>query len=135
MFESFTNVQQVSLANLAKYAKSFNISLCANTLQPNHYIYCNDVFQKLRGYFENGTVDKFEGCPTGILELAIRDEVENYLSCTEDERIVKLNEDELRELILDISYKMVYKEDSLWESFHDYINWELNHYLHDKDLD
>lgn len=89
----------------------------------------------LRGYFENGTLDKFEGCPTGMLELAVRDEVENYLSCTEDERLVKLNEDEWRELILDISYKMVYKEDSLWESFYDYINWELNHYLHDKDLD
>lgn len=56
MFESFTNVQQASLANLAKYAKSFNISLCANTLQPNHYIYCNDVFQKLRGYFENNFI-------------------------------------------------------------------------------
>lgn len=95
----------------------------------------HDLEELLRGYFENGTLDKFEGCPTGILELAVRNEVENYLSCTEDERIVKLNEDELRELILDISYKMVYKEDSLWESFHDYINWELNHYLHDKDLD
>lgn len=89
----------------------------------------------LRGYFENGTLDKFEGCPTGMLELAVRNEVENYLSCTEDERLVKLNEDEWRELILDISYKMVYKEDSLWENFNDYINWELNHYLHDKDLD
>ena len=95
----------------------------------------HDLEELLRGYFENGTLDKFEGCPTGMLELAVRDEVENYLSCTEDERLVKLNEDELRELILDISYKMVYKEDSLWESFHDYINWELNHYLHDKDLD
>ena len=95
----------------------------------------HDLKELLRGYFENGTLDKFEGCPTGMLELAVRAEVENYLSCTEDERIVKLNEDELRELILDISYKMVYKEDSLWESFHDYINWELNHYLHDKDLD
>ena len=95
----------------------------------------HDLKELLRGYFENGTLDKFEGCPTGMLELAVRYEVENYLSCTEDERIVKLNEDELRELILDISYKMVYKEDSLWESSHDYINWELNHYLHDKDLD
>lgn len=95
----------------------------------------HDLKELLRGYFENGTLDKFEGCPTGMLELAVRDEVENYLSCTEDERLVKLNEDEWRELILDISYKMVYKEDSLWESFHDYINWELNHYLHDKDLD
>ena len=95
----------------------------------------HDLEELLRGYFENGTLDKFEGCATGMLELAVRAEVENYLSCTEDERIVKLNEDELRELILDISYKMVYKEDSLWESFHDYINWELNHYLHDKDLD
>lgn len=95
----------------------------------------HDLKELLRGYFENGTLDKFEGCPTGILELAVRDEVESYLSCTEDERLVKLNEDEWRELILDISYKMVYKEDSLWESFHDYINWELNHYLHDKDLD
>ena len=95
----------------------------------------HDLKELLRGYFENGTLDKFEGCPTGILELAVRDEIESYLSCTEDERLVKLNEDEWRELILDISYKMVYKEDSLWESFHDYINWELNHYLHDKDLD
>ena len=95
----------------------------------------HDLKELLRGYFENGTLDKFEGCPTGMLELAVRAEVENYLSCTEDERLVKLNEDELRELILDISYKMVYKEDSLWENFHDYINWELNHYLHDKDLD
>ena len=95
----------------------------------------HDLEELLRGYFENGTLDKFEGCPTGILELAVRDEVESYLSCTEDERLVKLNEDEWRELILDISYQMVYKEDSLWESFHDYINWELNHYLHDKDLD
>lgn len=95
----------------------------------------HDLKELLRGYFENGTLDKFEGCPTGILELAVRDEVESYLSCTEDERLVKLNEDEWRELILDISYEMVYKEDSLWESFHDYINWELNHYLHDKDLD
>lgn len=95
----------------------------------------HDLKELLRGYFENGTLDKFEGCPTGILELAVRDEVESYLSCTEDERIVKLNEDEWRELILDISYQMVYKEDSLWESFHDYISWELNHYLHDKDLD
>lgn len=95
----------------------------------------HDLKELLRGYFENGTLDKFEGCPTGILELAVREEVESYLSCTEDERLVKLNEDEWRELILDISYQMVYKEDSLWESFHEYINWELNHYLHDKDLD
>ena len=95
----------------------------------------HDLKELLRGYFENGTLDKFEGCPTGILELAVREEVESYLSCTEDKRLVKLNEDEWRELILDISYEMVYKEDSLWESFHDYINWELNHYLHDKDLD
>ena len=95
----------------------------------------HDLKELLRGYFENGTLDKFDGCPTGILELAVREEVESYLSCTEDERIVKLNEDEWRELILDISYQMVYKEDSLWESFHDYVNWELNHYLHDKDLD
>lgn len=95
----------------------------------------HDLKELLRGYFENGTLDKFEGCPTGILELAVREEVESHLSCTEDERLVKLNEDEWRELILDISYQMVYKEDSLWESFHDYVNWELNHYLHDKDLD
>ena len=95
----------------------------------------HDLKELLRGYFENGTLDKFEGCPTSMLELAVRYEVENYLRCTEDERLVKLNEDEWRELILDISYKMVYKEDSLWENFHDYINWELNHYLHDKDLD
>lgn len=95
----------------------------------------HDLKELLRGYFENGTLDKFEGCPTGILELAVREEVESHLSCTEDERLVKLNEDEWRELILDISYQIVYKEDSLWESFHDYVNWELNHYLHDKDLD
>lgn len=95
----------------------------------------HDLKELLRGYFENGTLDKFEGYPTGILELAVREEVESHLSCTEDERLVKLNEDEWRELILDISYQMVYKEDSLWESFHDYIDWELNHYLHDKDLD
>lgn len=95
----------------------------------------HDLKELLRDYFENGTLDKFEGCPSNILELGIRNEVESYLSCTEDERIIKLKEDEWRKLILDISYQIVYKEDSLWESFHDYIGWELNHYLHDKEVD
>ncbi len=53
MFESFTNVQLNSLTNLAKNAKSFCVSMCANTLQPNHYIYDNSLFYRLKDYFDN----------------------------------------------------------------------------------
>ena len=52
-FDSFTNVQLNSLANLAKHSKSFTISLCANTLQNNSHIYDNTVFAKLKSYFDD----------------------------------------------------------------------------------
>ena len=52
-FDSFTNVQYNSLANLANYSKSFTISLCANTLQNNAYIYDNVTFSKLKSYFDD----------------------------------------------------------------------------------
>ena len=55
MFESFTNVQEYSLANLAKNAKSFTISLCANTKQKNAHIFDNTVFAKLKSVFEDAT--------------------------------------------------------------------------------
>ena len=53
MFESFTNVQQNSLAGIAKQAKSFTISLCANTHQSNYHIFDNSVFARLKSTFED----------------------------------------------------------------------------------
>ena len=52
MFDSFTNVQLSSLANIAKIAQNFTISMCANTLQKNSYIYDNTQFQKLKNCFD-----------------------------------------------------------------------------------
>ena len=53
MFDSFTNVQMQSIANLAKYAKKITVSLCANTLEANSYIYDNTVFAKLKATFDD----------------------------------------------------------------------------------
>lgn len=57
MFDSFTNVQINSLANLAKLSKSFCIGLCANTKQSNANIYDNVVFQKIKSKFEDEHID------------------------------------------------------------------------------
>ena len=56
MFESFTNVQMQSIVNLAKYAKSVCVSLCANTIQPNSHIFDNTVFAKLKSTFDDANV-------------------------------------------------------------------------------
>ncbi|MBR4124486.1 MAG: PD-(D/E)XK nuclease family protein [Clostridia bacterium] len=57
MFDSFTNVQINSLANLAKLCKSFCIGLCANTKQNNANIYDNVTFQKIKSTFEDEYID------------------------------------------------------------------------------
>ena len=51
-FDSFTNAQLETLTNLAKYAKSFEIGLCANTFQKNAWIYDNVVFQRVISTFK-----------------------------------------------------------------------------------
>ena len=51
-FESFTNAQLDTLAGLAKFSKSFEIGLCANTKQNNANIYDNVVFSRV--------IDKFK---------------------------------------------------------------------------
>ena len=56
MFDSFTNVQIDSLANIAKNAKSFNISLCSNTLQSNSHIFDNSIFQKINSIFKDNNI-------------------------------------------------------------------------------
>ena len=57
MFDSFTNVQLNSLTNIAKNAKSFTVSLCANTIQKNAYIYDNTVFQRFKNYFDESHIN------------------------------------------------------------------------------
>lgn len=56
MFDSFTNVQYKSLANLAKNCRSFTISLCANTIQDNAIIFDNNIFSKMKNYFEESHI-------------------------------------------------------------------------------
>ena len=57
MFDSFTNVQINSLANLAKLCKSFHIGLCSNTKQNNANIYDNVSFQKIKSMLQDQHID------------------------------------------------------------------------------
>ena len=57
MFDSFTNVQYNSIANLAKNVKSLTISFCENTTQSNSYIYDNSVYQRMRSFFDDHNVN------------------------------------------------------------------------------
>lgn len=75
MFDSFTNVQYKSLANLAKYCKSFTISLCENTAQDNAMIFDNSVPEKLKSYFYDYHI-KFE--PKNTLQSG--SDIQKYLS-------------------------------------------------------
>lgn len=67
--------------------------------------------------------------PTSNLELAMRDEIQDILENTEDERLVDMSDKKFDELVDIITYKVVYKNESIWETLNDVVSWELDNEL------
>lgn len=57
MFDDFTFKQLTLLSHLAKYSKSFSLSLSATTLQNNKNIYLNETFQKVLGTLKSSGIE------------------------------------------------------------------------------
>ena len=86
MFDSFTTVQIQTLCELAKHSKSLTLSLCANTKQPNHFIYDNTLFHRIKDFFAQNGVESL----TINIEQKINNRVDfmskNFLAYDETEK-------------------------------------------------
>lgn len=87
-----------------------------------------DITRLLLNYTK-GKTDNEKLYPTSNLELAMRDEIQDILENTEDERLVDMSDKKFDELVDIITYKVVYKNESIWETLNDVVSWELDNEL------
>lgn len=79
--------------------------------------------------YTNGKENKIDYYGTTILELAMREEVKDVLSNMENEKLATMSEEEFNEIVLTITYRLVYKNESVWEDLSDFVSWEVEDIL------
>ena len=79
--------------------------------------------------YTNGKESKITCFGTTILELAMREEVKDILSNMENEKLATMSEEEFNEIVLTITYRLVYKNESVWENLNDFVSWEVEDIL------
>lgn len=89
---------------------------------------------KLLDNYTKGDEDSRYLFPTSILELAIRDEVQNTLENTEDERLVNMSVEKFSDIVDIIAHEIVYKQEDIWGHLNEAISCELEHALNDEEL-
>lgn len=87
---------------------------------------------KLLDNYTKGDEDSRYLFPTSILELAIRDEVQNTLENTEDERLVNMSVEKFSDIVDIIAHEIVYKQEDIWGHLNEVILWELEYALNDE---
>lgn len=83
----------------------------------------------LQDYVYNGAMVEFEGYFSSILDIAMREEVKDILSNMENEKLATMNEEEFNEIVLTITYRLIYKNESVWENLSDFVSWEVEDIL------
>ena len=79
--------------------------------------------------YTKGKENKINYYGTTILELAMREEVKDILSNMENEKLANMNEEEFNEIVLTITYRLVYKNESVWEDLSNFVSWEVEDIL------
>lgn len=79
--------------------------------------------------YTKGKENKIDCFRTTILELAMREEVKDILSNMENEKLATMSEEEFNEIVLTITYRLVYKNESVWENLNDFVSWEVEDIL------
>ena len=79
--------------------------------------------------YTKGKENKIDYYGTTILELAMREEVKDILSNMENEKLATMSEEEFNEIVLTITYRLVYKNESVWENLSDFVSWEIEDIL------
>ena len=79
--------------------------------------------------YTKGKENKIDCFGTDILELAMREEVKYILSNMENEKLATMSKDKFNEIVLTITYRLVYKNESVWETIKDFVSWEVEDIL------
>ena len=79
--------------------------------------------------YTKGKENKIDCYGTTILELAMREEVKDILSNMKNEKLATMSEEEFNEIVLTIAYRLVYKNESVWENLSDFVSWEVEDIL------
>lgn len=79
--------------------------------------------------YTKGKENKIDYYGTTILELAMREEVKDILCNMENEKLATMSEEEFNEIVLTITYRLVYKNESVWENLSDFVSWEIENIL------
>ena len=79
--------------------------------------------------YTKGKENKIDYYGTTILEIAMREEVKDILSNMENEKLATMSEEEFNEIVLTITYRLVYKNESVWENLSNFVSWEVEDIL------
>lgn len=83
--------------------------------------------------YTKGKENKIDYYGTTILELAMREEVKDILSNMENEKLATMSEEEFNEIVLTITYRLVYKNESVWEDLSNFVSWEVEDILENEE--
>ena len=79
--------------------------------------------------YTKGKENKINYYGTTILELAMREEVKDILSNMENEKLATMSEEKFNDIVLTITYRLVYKNEIVWENLNDFVSWEIEDIL------
>lgn len=79
--------------------------------------------------YTKGKENKIDYFGTTILDIAMREEVKDILSNMENEKLATMSEEEFNDIVLTITYRLVYKNESAWEDLSIFVRWEVEDIL------
>lgn len=83
--------------------------------------------------YTKGKENKIDYFGSTILELAMREEVKDILFNMENEKLATMSEEEFNEIVLTITYRLVYKNESVWEDLSNFVSWEVEDILENEE--
>lgn len=89
----------------------------------------NILVALLQDYVKNNNKITFHSYCSTILDIAMREEIKNTLFNTKNEKLTKMRDKEFNEIASIIAYRLIYKNESVWEHINKFISWELDDIL------
>lgn len=79
--------------------------------------------------YTKGKENKIDYYGTTILELAMREAVKDILYDIENDQLATMSEEKFNEIVATITYRLIYKNESVWENLSDFVSWEIEDIL------